>query len=243
MVKRRESEPRPPGLANRAYEKNVMTPARWKEFLAAVANGHKRTVAARRAKVTTPTFNLFMIMTPKAVHELRDAELAWVRADWPIERIEDMLLLIALGSTNKKAAAELQLLPGELEQFMRIVFKDPELKQLYDEARQMQAESWSDEIIDISNESENDITVDATGKVRIDFECVNRSKLKVDTLKWLMSRMHHERFGDRIHQELSGSLNVNHAELLDQARRRREKSKSRTRELTESVPDPTQQVH
>lgn len=248
---RREAEPRPPGTANRVYEKNALTPARWKELLLAVANGHKRSVACRRAKVTNPTLQLFLISNPKAVHELRQAELAWVRNDWPIERIEDMLLEIALGSTNKQAAEKLELLPDELEQFMRIVFKDPELKQLYDDARQMQAESWSDEMIEISEDSTGDVTVDKTGKLKIDFECVNRSKLRVDTMKWLMSRLHHERFGDRLKQDVSGTLTVNHAELLDQARRRREKGKQRANDLTQPIPTqgdssevpPSQQVH
>jgi hypothetical protein len=248
---RRPAEPRPPGAANRVYEKNALSSTRWKELLIAVANGHKRSVACRRAKVTNPTLQLYLISNPKAVHELRQAELAWIRQDWPIERIEEMLLEIALGSTNKQAAKKLELLPDELEQFMRIVFRDPELKQLYDDARQMQAESWSDEMVEISEDSTGDVSVDKTGKLKIDFECVNRSKLRVDTLKWLMSRLHHERFGDRIKQDVSGSLSINHAELLDQARRRREKSKTRSNELTQSIPEqrdssevpPHQQVH
>jgi len=128
---------------------------------------------------------------------------------------------------------------------------DPDLKQLYDEARQMQVESWGDDIIDISNASNIDTYLDDKGKVRIDGEVVNRSKLKIAARQWLMARLHHERFGDRIKTDVEGVLTVDHVELLDGARRRREKAEAHTKRLTHSVPmpatpevdPPPQQVH
>lgn len=236
---------RPGGLAN-----NRVTPERWRKLLHSIANGAQRTDAILAARITEPTYHLYLIQNPNKVHELREAELAWIRTDWPIERIERMLTEIALGSTNKEAALELNLLPGELEQFLRIIFRDPDLRQLYDEARQMQVESWGDDIIDISNASNIDTYLDDKGKVRIDGEVVNRSKLKIAARQWLMARLHHERFGDRIKTEVEGVLTVDHVELLDGARRRAEKAQEHSKRLTDNVPasqpeisPPPQQVH
>jgi len=237
---------RPGGLAG-----NRVTPKRWTTLITAIANGVQRPDAIRAARITESTYHLYLIQHPDKVHELREAELAWIRTDWPIERIEKMLTEIALGSTNKEAALELNLLPGELEQFLRIIFRDPDLKQLYDEARQMQVESWGDDIIDISNAANADTYLDAKGTLRINGEVVNRSKLKIAARQWLMARLHHERFGDRIKTEVEGNLVVDHVELLDGARRRAEQAKERSRQLTDSVPvpatpevpSPNQQVH
>jgi hypothetical protein len=235
---------RPGGLAA-----NRVTSERWRKLLHAIANGSQRPDAIRDARITESTYHLYLIQNPNKVHELREAELAWIRTDWPIERIERMLTEIALGSTNKEAALELNLLPGELEQFLRIIFRDPDLRQLYDEARQMQVESWGDDIIDISNMANADTYLDDKGKLRIDGEVVNRSKLKIAARQWLMARLHHERYGDRIKTEVEGDLVVNHVELLDGARRRREIAQAHSKRLTDNVPvdsevvPPPQQVH
>ena len=223
--------------------KNKITPTRWKSILHDTANGLTRQVVCNRAQVTPQTLNAYLIANEGKTEELRAAQLTWYRRDWPMERIEEMLTLIALGRTNKKAAEELQLLPGELEQFMRIMLRDPELKVIYDEAREMQAESWSDEMVDIANDGRNDTYVDDKGNVRVDHDVVNRSKLRVNTMQWLMGRIHHKRFGDKLHQTVDGNLNVNHTEILDNARRRKEQVAQQRRERAQEERPEQHQVH
>lgn len=52
-------------------------------------------------------------------------------------------------------------------------------------------------------------------------DMVDRSKLQVDARKWLLSRLAADRFGDRISQEITGSLTI--AGLADTVRAARKK--------------------
>lgn len=53
-------------------------------------------------------------------------------------------------------------------------------------ARQIQQEALADEIHDIADDSSRD-KIDDDGKVTIDYEHIQRSKLRVDTRKWYLS--------------------------------------------------------
>jgi len=51
-----------------------------------------------------------------------------------------------------------------------------------------------------------------------DREVTSRSKLRVETRKWLMSKLAPKKFGDKL--ELGGSINLGLAERLNNARKR-----------------------
>ena len=72
----------------------------------------------------------------------------------------------------------------------------------YARAKQMQADLLIDEIISISDHSEEDHTPFTGGNV------VNRDRLKVDTRKWLASKLYPKRYGDKNSTEITGNLNV-----------------------------------
>lgn len=62
-----------------------------------------------------------------------------------------------------------------------------------------------EEILQISDDSSGDAIEDPeTGAVRQNTEFVSRSRLKVDTRKWLMARMAPKKYGDKIEQTLNG---------------------------------------
>jgi len=79
---------------------------------------------------------------------------------------------------------------------------------LYSRARRLQAEQWADEIIEIAENGRNDWTVrqnkDGTTAVVLDREHVQRSALRVDSRKWLLSKLHPETWGERVHSILTG---------------------------------------
>ena len=68
-----------------------------------------------------------------------------------------------------------------------------------------QADYYAEEIIEISDDSSGDELTDEDGKTRINSEFVNRSRLRVDTRKWLMARMAPKKYGDKITQEVTGA--------------------------------------
>lgn len=59
----------------------------------------------------------------------------------------------------------------------------------YREARKGQAEAWSDDMVDISD-NEGD---------------ANRDKLRIQTRQWLMARLHSQKWGDKVTQEITGA--------------------------------------
>lgn len=76
--------------------------------------------------------------------------------------------------------------------------KYPEFTASYARAREIQAEVMLEEILAISDDSSNDTYIDDEGKTRVDHDVIARSKLKVDTRKWIMARMSPRKYGDQI---------------------------------------------
>lgn len=73
----------------------------------------------------------------------------------------------------------------------------------YARAREIGYQLLADELVDIADDGSNDSYVDDDGKVRTDAEVVARSRLRLDTRKWLLSKMLPKVYGDRVHQMLS----------------------------------------
>ena len=64
----------------------------------------------------------------------------------------------------------------------------------YAQAREMQAEYYIDDIIEIADDSESDMIETENGP-KFNGEHVQRSRLRVDTRKWAMERMASKRYG------------------------------------------------
>lgn len=75
-------------------------------------------------------------------------------------------------------------------------------REQYARAQQDRTVAWSEELVEISD--------DLTGDT-------NRDKLRVDTRKWLMSKMAPKKYGDKIETVHSGSIDVMTKEQRDAA--------------------------
>ena len=78
----------------------------------------------------------------------------------------------------------------------------------YARARELQIEAWGDELREVADDGSNDwMTIQRGGEsVEVENrEVVNRSRLRVDTLKWLMSKIAHKKYGDKVQQEITGA--------------------------------------
>jgi hypothetical protein len=70
----------------------------------------------------------------------------------------------------------------------------------YARARKAQAELLADELLDIADDGSNDFMETKHGPV-VDQENINRSRLRVDTRKWYLSKVLPKIYGDKlIHQ-------------------------------------------
>jgi hypothetical protein len=80
----------------------------------------------------------------------------------------------------------------------------PEFAQKYARAKERQAELMANEILEIADDGTNDSYVDDNGNSKTDWDVLGRSRLRVDTRKWLMSKLLPKKYGDKIQQEISG---------------------------------------
>lgn len=97
-----------------------------------------------------------------------------------------------------------------LTTFLQWVSDHDALSAQYTRGKQMQAELLASEILSISDDGANDTYVDpSSGEQRTDHDVIARSKLRVDTRKWILSKMLPKVYGDRVQAE------VHHTGLSD----------------------------
>jgi hypothetical protein len=109
--------------------------------------------------------------------------------------------------------------------FLRWMEKDTGRQAKYTAAREALMDWYGEEILTIAWDSSKD-TIPGEGNkpARCDNEWVQRSRLKVDTLKFLMSKLHPKRYGDKVpEQEAERDLKIswqqNQASGVTQIRR------------------------
>jgi hypothetical protein len=85
--------------------------------------------------------------------------------------------------------------------------RTPEFLTQYNRARELQADYYADEIADIADDATNDY-MDLqvkSGTIRVlDKEHVQRSRLRVDTRKWIACKLKPKKYGEFSRQEMSG---------------------------------------
>lgn len=72
---------------------------------------------------------------------------------------------------------------------------------LYTRAKQEAADAMADEILDISDDGHNDWMERRYGQDKVwveNGEAINRSRLRVDTRKWIMAKMKPKKYGDKL---------------------------------------------
>ena len=102
--------------------------------------------------------------------------------------------LIPQGKTLKSIIDE-DIRPFEYGSFLRWVNKDPQRKALYNDAKELRTEAWAGEIIEIADASDS-------------MEDVNRSKLRIDSRKWLMGADYKKMYGPTTQIEVGGSISI-----------------------------------
>jgi len=85
---------------------------------------------------------------------------------------------------------------------------------IYAVARESLLDVWAEEIIAISDDGTTDYIM-KTGRngheyEAVDQEHIQRSRLRVDSRKWLLSKLRPGQYGDKVTAELSGSIGVTH---------------------------------
>lgn len=91
----------------------------------------------------------------------------------------------------------------------------PEFANSYASAREAQAELLAEEIKAISDDGRRDYKTDADGNEVPDHDHIARSKLRVDTRKWIASKLKPKVYGDRQQLDINGTLTISEASEED----------------------------
>lgn len=67
--------------------------------------------------------------------------------------------------------------------------KHPEFSEQYAQAKRCQIEVFIDEILDIADDSSQDEVINAQGSIVCNSEFIARSRLRIDTRKWLAAKL------------------------------------------------------
>ena len=82
-----------------------------------------------------------------------------------------------------------------------IANKDHPMSDLYARAKKVQIELLAEEILDIADDGSNDLMTMGFGDKEYETEnkeVTNRSKLRVDARKWLLSKLDPKKYGDKL---------------------------------------------
>lgn len=123
------------------------------------------------------------------------------------ELADEICARLETGESLRSICRDLHM-PAEAS-VRRWVVSHPEFAQRYSQARDMGLEAMAEDLFEIADDGSNDFTErenERTGRVSIlpDHEHINRSRLRVDTRKWYLSKLAPKRYGDRIAMEHSG---------------------------------------
>lgn len=101
----------------------------------------------------------------------------------------------------------------------RWIAENEAFREKYTRAKERQAEFLADEILDISDDAFNDYRRTEDGRELPDHEHISRSKLRIDSRKWLMSKLLPKKYGDKLDLEHSGGVTVEKIErtIIDPA--------------------------
>lgn len=74
----------------------------------------------------------------------------------------------------------------------------------YARARHVMALGWADELMHIADDRSRDFRVDEDGKMVPDYDTISRSRIRIDTRKWILGKLLPKVYGDKIVTELTG---------------------------------------
>lgn len=93
---------------------------------------------------------------------------------------------------------------GSLFRWIRL---NEETEKQYARAREAQADLLAEEILEISDDGAND-TYTKDGQEMTNHDVIARSRLRVDSRKWLASKLKPKKYGDKTAVEHSGSVGL-----------------------------------
>ena len=99
---------------------------------------------------------------------------------------------------GKSLRYALSKIPLSTKTFYEWLEKDEEKVKLYARATEERAEAILDEMIDIVDNNTNDVNVLEDGKEVVNNDVIQRSRLRYDARRWLVSKLNPKKYGDKL---------------------------------------------
>lgn len=84
------------------------------------------------------------------------------------------------------------------------LIENDKFSEQYARAREAQADALFEDILAIADDGVNDTQVDGEGKVIVNHDHIQRSRLRVDARKWMAGKIAPKKYGDKVQAEVSG---------------------------------------
>jgi hypothetical protein len=126
----------------------------------------------------------------------------------PKQAIDKVLSLVAQGYSVAKATKE----DGTCSEatFYNWLNDDEDGKKLerYTRAREDRAEHHFEEMLEIADDGSNDFMTREDGREVVDQEHIQRSRLRIETRKWMLGKMSPSKYGDKLDVQHGGNVIV-----------------------------------
>lgn len=114
--------------------------------------------------------------------------------------VQKVFKSMALGVPCGRSCKAIDL---DKQTFLDWALNDSSVGSRYADARHAMLDHWAEEVLDVSEE---DVSyTDATGVTRRDGAGVQQQRLRIDSRKWLLSKLRPQTYGDRVTQEHVGA--------------------------------------
>lgn len=131
------------------------------------------------------------------------------------KEIEDVFIAICErieGGESLRAVLRSEGMPSS-QTFYKWVESNDEKSKRYAHACALRADVIFDEMFDIADDGTNDFTTKSVGDgddiKALNAEHIQRSRLRIDTRKWALSKMNPKKYGDKVGIEHSGEIKGN----------------------------------
>lgn len=112
------------------------------------------------------------------------------------EELGDLICSKLADGKSMRFVCKSDSMPDKSTVFRWIRTKD-EFRDQYARAKEESADALTDEMLDIADDSELDYTKTDDDGLKLNSENIQRSRLKIDTRKWLASKLKPKKYGDK----------------------------------------------
>ena len=133
-------------------------------------------------------------------------------------KADEICATIADGVSVRQACIEHGQNRSELYKWLR---KNPDFADQYARAKEESAEPYAEEMLDIADDGRNDWEERENARtgetyIALNREAIERSRLRIETRKWIASKLKPKKYGDKVQHDVDGKLEIT---LVDATKR------------------------